>query len=470
MVGWYRRSKNKLVKFHTTKPIIKSLNVRKRWLAKTALETVQIRILNDQKRSIYAILKKLIDIHGFNEDILVEFFKILVKLNMCIARIEKVDERINQRPGKIESKHRTIDSFKDEDIPNIFRFRNKAQLKALFDGLGFPLLFKGKKGHKYSGEEVLLLGLFRLANPIPSTHATYVAIFGYAHDKVSKVFNVFLNFMCDEWGYLLTDMIEYWKPSIPMFADKIRLKLDQLGCPFPSSSNSNGGFNIFGFIDNTMNAMCRPGGGPTRDGDNAPRNNPLIQRAFYNGWKKVHGLKYQTVDLPNGMNFHVYGPVSLRHNDNYTLVASNINDKIANLFMNDELQFMIYGDSAYEWDSHLRSRYGSHSSEFDFDENVAITNDKLSARQKLENKCLSSCREIIEWDYGECMKMWKMCDYRKVLKLRKMPVSNMFKCVMILRNLHVTMNGCNASSYFTCMPPSYEHYTSKRKKSMHNII
>ena len=143
-------------------------------------------------------------------------------------------------------------------------------------------------------------------------------------------------------------MIEYWKPSIPMFADKIRLKLDQLGCPFPSSSDSIGGFNIFGFIDNTMNAICRPGGGPTRDGDNAPRNNPLIQRAFYNGWKKVHGLKYQTVDLPNGMNFHVYGPVSLRHNDNYTLVASNINDKIANLFMNDELLFMIYGDSAYE--------------------------------------------------------------------------------------------------------------------------
>ena len=85
-------------------------------------------------------------------------------------------------------------------------------------------------------------------------------------------------------------MIEYWKPSIPMFADKIRLKLDQLGCPFPSSSNSNGGFNIFGFIDNTMNAMCRPGDSLTRDGDNAPRNNPLIQRAFYNGWKKFMDL------------------------------------------------------------------------------------------------------------------------------------------------------------------------------------
>ena len=35
----------------------------------------------------------------------------------------------------------------------------------------------------------------------------------------------------------------------------------------------------------------RVGVSPTavRDGVDAPRNDPLIQRAWYNGWKKLHG-------------------------------------------------------------------------------------------------------------------------------------------------------------------------------------
>ena len=50
-----------------------------------------------------------------------------------------------------------------------------------------------------------------------------------------------------------------------------------------------GGLRVVGFIDNTTNATCHPGGGSARDGIDAPRNDPLIQRARYNGWKKLHG-------------------------------------------------------------------------------------------------------------------------------------------------------------------------------------
>lgn len=50
-----------------------------------------------------------------------------------------------------------------------------------------------------------------------------------------------------------------------------------------------------------------------------------IRQAWWTGWKKLHGLKWQTVDFANGMNFHVYAPVSVvRHNDNYTLHRSEI--------------------------------------------------------------------------------------------------------------------------------------------------
>ena len=84
----------------------------------------------------------------------------------------------------------------------------------------------------------------------------------------------------------------------------------------------------------------RPGGGPARDGANARRNDPLIQRAWYNGWKKLHGMKWQTVDLPNGMNFHVWGPISIRHNDLESHDLSEINAKLAQLQIGEMYQFV----------------------------------------------------------------------------------------------------------------------------------
>ena len=52
--------------------------------------------------------------------------------------------------------------------------------------------------------------------------------------------------------------------------------------------------NCFGFVDGTV----RP---TSRTEEN--------QRIVYNGHKRVHGLKYQFVALPNGMISNMYGPV-----------------------------------------------------------------------------------------------------------------------------------------------------------------
>jgi hypothetical protein len=139
----------------------------------------------------------------------------------------------------------------------------------------------------------------------------------------------------------------------PDCAKAIREKSFDLGCYFDE------GFNIFAFIDNTMNASCRPGGGPTSDGTGAPRNDPHIQMAWYNGWEKLHGMKWQTVDLPNGMNFHVWAPFSVRHPDLYSYRHSDINRLVADMLVGQLKQYRIYGDSAYVvlTRSHLRARH-----------------------------------------------------------------------------------------------------------------
>ena len=61
------------------------------------------------------------------------------------------------------------------------------------------------------------------------------------------------------------------------------------------NSKSHALENCWGFIDGTVRPICRPG-------EN--------QNVVYNGHKRVHALKYQSVVAANGLVANLYGPVS----------------------------------------------------------------------------------------------------------------------------------------------------------------
>jgi hypothetical protein len=57
---------------------------------------------------------------------------------------------------------------------------------------------------------------------------------------------------------------------------------------------------VAGFIDCNCLETCRVAGGPRSDGPDSDRWSCLIQQAFYNGWKSIHGIKpwIMLTDLP----------------------------------------------------------------------------------------------------------------------------------------------------------------------------
>jgi DDE superfamily endonuclease len=371
--------------------------------------------------------------------------KVIHLMILRYASIINAPPELNSPLPKVKGKMRTIDSFEDEKIPLYFRFNSKQQLHEILECFKFPPVLKSPSSKcKFGREELLLVSLYRLHYPTTNADPFFQTEFGFGPERVSVCLSVFLDFMVSHWGYLLLDNMGYWLPQLPAFAQAIRDKLADKGCEFPAADQPNG-FNVFGFIDNTMNACCRIGGGPSRDGVNAPRNDPEIQRAWYNGWKKLHGFKWQTIDLPNGMNFHVWGPVSARHCDLYTLGSSGVNLKLQLLQLNRPHQYVIYGDSAYPCDTHLRSRHD---------------NNPNSEREVLENRCMGSCREVIEWDYGNLGQQWKALDYRHGLKMRKQPVAKMYLVGMLLRNSYNCQNHGQTSLYFNCPPPTLHEWTA----------
>ena len=154
-----------------------------------------------------------------------------------------------------------IDDLNDNDAVVDFRFRSKLELRRLFNGLRFQEWHRTLWGQKFHGEEIFLCGFYRLHMPNDLGNASWRKLFGFNYSRASKCFDLFLNHMINNWSYLLLDNIEFWIPYLDDCSRAIGSKAFELGLDHINPA----AFAIFEFIDNTCNASCRPGGGPTRD-------------------------------------------------------------------------------------------------------------------------------------------------------------------------------------------------------------
>ena len=108
-------------------------------------------------------------------------------------------------------------------------------------------------------------------------------------------------------------------------------------------------FDIFGFINCSIDTICRPFSGPDGDYTCTPRKEQYActQRAFYIGYKKCHGIKVETVLLPNGIST-VSCPVSARlHDTANVLNMSGLNPFLIHIQRNKLHQCQVMGDGVY---------------------------------------------------------------------------------------------------------------------------
>ena len=146
------------------------------------------------------------------------------------------------------------------------------------------------------------------------------------------------------------------------------------------------------------------------------------------------GLKFQTVILANGMDFHVYGPNSVRRNDLYMLRHSKLLHLMEELQRGDPFFLKIFGDSAY-FDCDFLGIGGGRG--------------------------MASVRESVEWTYKDVKAQWKYLDWNHVLQRRKQPVFKIVFVCLLLRNAYVSMHGGQAAEYFVDLPPSFEQWVEQ---------
>ena len=114
-------------------------------------------------------------------------------------------------------------------------------------------------------------------------------------------------------------------------------------------------WDVFAFIDDSIDQVSTPFSGPRGDYEGAARKAEFAdaQQAFYSGYSKNHGIKIETIFLPNGLTT-LFGPVSARRADAGVLAMSNLNAFLVELqrgkfstLTGAEVFFCAFGDSAY---------------------------------------------------------------------------------------------------------------------------
>lgn len=179
-----------------------------------------------------------------------------------------------------------------------------------------------------------------------------------------------------------------------------------------------------GFIDGTVRPICRP---------------KVYQRQCYNGHKRVHSIKFQSVSMANGLIVSMYGPIEGRRHDVALLRGSMIGAR-----MRDHCPgFYLYGDPAYPLSKWLLSPF---------------KNAAPNTREAEFNKRMGSVRVTVEWCFGSLVNQWAFLDFKKQHKVFLSPIAKYYLVGTLLSNCITCLRGNETSQFFKCMPPTLEEY------------
>ena len=164
----------------------------------------------------------------------------------------------------------SLESLEDECLSE-FRVA-KTDIPRLVRVLQIPDDIICENGTKACALEGLCILLKRFA--YPCRYSDLIPRFGRSKPELCLICNEVMRFVVGSHGYLLTSFDQE-------YASAVYEKSHALG-------------NCWGFVDGTVRAICRP---------------EQNQKTVYNGHKRVHALKYQSVIATNGLIANLFGPI-----------------------------------------------------------------------------------------------------------------------------------------------------------------
>ena len=368
----------------------------------------------------------------------------------AMRRIRAIDRPVPNNPARC---NRTIASLSVQDAYNWTGF-NKEQLSLLLLYLRIPEEFRTRSRYRFTGQEALLMALTHIHTGHDWVVLAQQAYFGGDARRSTELFEWFVDHIYHSFYNAITgSSIGIWSCQIENFRRAIWQSFTE---PLINKEEQEVQFDvpfdmwrIALFIDCTTQATCRPGGGANHNVEEVADYVNQVQRAFYTGYTKRHGLKFQILWAPNGMFISVFGS-SIRENDNGMINISELNHYLERtLPYTDQTtrQFKVaaYGDAIYNDRSCIVGRAKKKSKDL---------------WRKMLDKQLGRKRSSIENSFADLYNYSGLFANKKKHKLLKQGDKAMKVSIatFFLFNCRSCFNGNSTSRRFGLQPPSLEEY------------
>ena len=243
-------------------------------------------------------------------------------------------------------------------------------------------------------------------------------IFGMRRSKLSAIIQTFsLALYHVSMPYLSDPSI--WHQRMPYYSKLIKKK------------TGNVIDTLWGFIDGTIRKTAHP---------------LYNRRSVYMKFKKCHGIKIQSVLVPDGYIACLYGPVPAKTHDTKLLCQSNLMEQLCSAMPDDNSNgpiYSLYGDLAYPHSPYLLGGF----------RNVVNGTNKVHF-----NILMSSVRITVEWGYCEIIEQWKFLDFCQAMRIFQSLVAQYYINAAFVSNLCNCMIGNKTRNYFDVQQMSIEDY------------
>jgi DDE superfamily endonuclease len=319
---------------------------------------------------------------------------------------------------------KTIADFTEAECVSDFRFR-KDDLQHVANELWprlAPFLGEDKNNllleNRYHApyETCLLVYLFKMARP-RRLRPDCEAKFGMKKSHLSVIVRSFGSALLRLSHRYLNDP-GIWHERMPYYGQLIWRKCGLFD-------------NIWGLIDGTIRKTCRP---------------IRYQNLFWTKYKKCHGIKFQSIVVPDGYIACLWGPFPAKRHDARMLRESGLMERLRQLMpanLSNGRVYTLYGDLAYPQSIWLFGGY---------------VNPEPNSPRAQFNKLMSKARIAVEWGFAQIIVQWSHLDFRASMKIFQEPIAQQYLNCAFLCNIRCCFYGNQTSNYFGGKPFSVEEY------------
>ena len=308
----------------------------------------------------------------------------------------------------------SVDDYDDKLFRSYFRFE-KWEVREIIDALRLPEVIRSPERDSAPAFEVFCMLCLKFGHP--SGLFSFIKIFGRSCPVISRLISSLRQLLYDR-------CVERFKNPPPLSADQCSefARRIEVICGMPM---------VVGFIDGTVRPICKPS---------------TLQGPLYNGKDRVHSLKYQAINTPDGIIRHMAGPYPGSRHDMFALHQSEVLQNWILKFPRtaDDVPHVIYADAGYSSVPGIETPYAD--GDFDF-------------QHEAYNQAMAAARISVEWEFGAILQNWAALDFKRQQQLlgnRK--VGQMYIVAALLTNFINCLRPNMTSQYFKCKPPSLRDY------------